>query len=94
MRQIYLDYNATTPIAPSVQEAMLPFLAEHYGNPSSSHAQGRACHEAIEDSRDRVASLLGADRDEIVFTGGGTESNNLALKGIMMAWPGRILSIS
>jgi cysteine desulfurase len=85
MRQIYLDYNATTPIAPSVQEAMLPFLTEHYGNPSSSHSLGRACYEAIEDSRDRVASLLGADRDEIVFTGGGTESNNLALKGIMMA---------
>ncbi|MDA1054516.1 MAG: cysteine desulfurase family protein [Planctomycetota bacterium] len=85
MRQIYLDYNATTPIAPSVQEAMLPFLTEHYGNPSSSHSPGRACHEAIEDSRDRVASLLGADRDEIVFTGSGTESNNLALKGIMMA---------
>ncbi len=85
MRQIYLDYNATTPVAPSVQEAMLPFLTEHYGNPSSSHALGRACHEAIEDSRDRVASLLGADRDEIVFTGGGTESNNLALKGVMMA---------
>lgn len=85
MRQIYLDYNATTPIAPSVQEAMLPFLAEHYGNPSSSHSLGRACHEAIEDSRDRVAALLGADHDEIVFTGGGTESNNIALKGIMMA---------
>ncbi len=64
---------------------MLPFLTEHYGNPSSSHSLGRACHEAIEDSRDRVASLLGADRDEIVFTGGGTESNNIALKGIMMA---------
>ncbi len=85
MRQIYLDYNATTPIAPSVQEAMLPFLTEHYGNPSSSHSLGRACHEAIEDARDRVAALLGADGDEIVFTGGGTEANNLALKGIMMA---------
>lgn len=85
MRQIYLDYNATTPIAPSVQEAMLPFLTEHYGNPSSSHSLGRACHEAIGDSRDRVAALLGTDRDEIVFTGGGTESNNIALKGVMMA---------
>lgn len=85
MRQIYLDYNATTPIAPSVQEAMLPFIAEHYGNPSSSHALGRACSEAIEDARDRVAALLGADRDEIVFTGGGTEANNLALKGIMLS---------
>ncbi|MBP89823.1 MAG: cysteine desulfurase NifS [Planctomycetaceae bacterium] len=85
MRQIYLDYNATTPIAPSVQEAMLPFLAEHYGNPSSSHALGRACHEAIEDARDRVAAVLGTHRDEIVFTSGGTESNNLALKGILMS---------
>lgn len=83
MRHIYLDYNATTPIAPEVQEAMLPFLAEYYGNPSSGHALGRACHEAVEDARARVASLLGADRDEIVFTSGGTESNNLALKGIL-----------
>ncbi len=84
MRTIYLDYNATTPIAPSVQEAMLPFLAEHYGNPSSGHALGRACREAIEDARTRIASLLGAAREEILFTSGGTESNNLALKGI--AW--------
>lgn len=82
MRQIYLDYNATTPIAPSVQEAMLPFLTEHYGNPSSSHAIGRASYEAVEDARGRVASLVGADREEIIFTSGGTESNNLALKGV------------
>jgi len=84
MRQIYLDYNATTPISPLVQEAMLPFLAEHYGNPSSDHAFGRACAEAIADARYQVASLLGVSVDEIVFTSGGTESNNLALKGIMM----------
>lgn len=83
MRQIYLDYNATTPIAAAVQEAMLPFLAEHFGNPSSNHALGRAAHEAVEDARGHVASLLGADADEIVFTSGGSESNNLALKGIM-----------
>ena len=83
MRQIYLDYNATTPIAATVQEAMLPFLGEHFGNPSSSHALGRAAHEAVEDARGQVASLLGADADEIVFTSGGTESNNLALKGIL-----------
>ena len=51
MRNIYLDFNATTPVAPMVQEAMLPFLKEHYGNPSSTHALGRACHEAIEDAR-------------------------------------------
>ncbi len=84
MRLIYLDYNATTPIAPSVQEAMLPFLAEHFGNPSSTHALGRACQEAMEDARGRVASLLGCDPEEIVFTSGGSESNNLALKGVLM----------
>ena len=83
MRQLYLDYNATTPIAPSVQEAMLPFLTEHYGNPSSHHALGRAAQEAIEDARGQVAVLLGCDREEIVFTSGGTESNNLALKGVL-----------
>ncbi len=82
MRTIYLDYNATTPIAPAVQEAMLPFLAEHYGNPSSSHTLGRACHEAVEDARTRVAALFGADSDEIIFTAGGTEANNLAIKGV------------
>lgn len=86
MRQIYLDYNATTPIAPSVVEAMNPFLSGHYGNPSSSHSMGRAAKEAIQDSRVKVAGLLGCDRDEIVFTGGGTESNNLAIKGTMLQW--------
>lgn len=84
MRQLYLDYNSTTPIAPSVQEAMLPFLAEHFGDPSHSHSSGRACREAIEDARGQVAHLLGADADEIVFTSGGTESNNLALLGVML----------
>jgi cysteine desulfurase len=86
MRTIYLDYNATTPIAPAVQEAMLPFLAEHYGNPSSSHALGCACHEAVEDARTRVSALVGADSDEIVFTSGGTEANNLAIKGVAFRW--------
>ena len=83
MRRIYLDYNATTPVAPSVQDAMLPFLSEHYGNPSSNHLLGRAAAEAIEDARGHVAALMNADRDEILFTGCGTESNNLALWGIM-----------
>ncbi|MCH8046905.1 MAG: cysteine desulfurase [Planctomycetes bacterium] len=82
MKTIYLDYNATTPIAPDVQTAMLPFLAEHYGNPSSGHALGRACHEATLDARAKLAALLGAERDEIIFTGCGTESNNLVLKGL------------
>ena len=61
MRIIYLDYNATTPVAPSVFEAMTPFLTEHYGNPSSAYGLGHACREAIEDARGRVAVLLGAD---------------------------------
>jgi cysteine desulfurase len=84
MRLLYLDYNATTPVAPSVQEAMLPFLAEHHGNPSSNHALGRAAAEAVEDARGQLALLLGCDPDEIVFTSGGTESNNLALKGTLL----------
>ncbi|GIW95359.1 MAG: cysteine desulfurase [Pirellulaceae bacterium] len=95
MKQIYLDYNATTPVAPSVREAMGPFLAEFFGNPSSSHAMGRACREAIEDARSQVARLIGADSDEIVFTSGGTESNNLALCGVMLRdgppWRGHLV---
>ena len=85
MRQIYLDYNATQPIAPAVQQALLPFLAEHYGDPGSNHAIGKAALEAVEDARGRVAAHLGADRDEIVFTSGGTESNHLALVGTLLA---------
>lgn len=84
MRRIYLDYNATTPILPEVREAMQPFLAEHFGNPSSDHSLGRACSEAISDAREQLAALINADGDQIFFTGGGTESNNMALKGIFM----------
>ncbi len=84
MRQIYLDYNATTPIAPKAREAMKPFLGEYFGNPSSNHHVGRVCREAIEDARSHVAALIGADREEIVFTSGGTESNNQALKGTLL----------
>ena len=85
MKQIYLDFNATTPIAPSVVEAMLPFLNGHYGNPSSAHSLGRAAREGIEDARSKVAGLLGCDSEEIVFTGGGTESNNFAIKGTLFS---------
>ena len=85
MKQIYLDYNATTPIAPSVLEAMMPFLNDHFGNPSSSYARGRATAEAIEDARMRVASLLAVNQEEVIFTGGGSEANNLAIKGTMLA---------
>jgi cysteine desulfurase len=85
MRPLFLDYNSTTPIAPIVQQAVLPFLAEQFGEPASNHGIGRAAHEAIEDAREHVSLLLGCDPEEIVFTGGGTEANNLALKGTAFA---------
>ncbi len=78
---LYLDYNATTPIAAEVREAMLPYLSEKFGNPSSSHALGRAAREAVEQARAQVAALIGAEPDEIFFTSGGTESSNLAITG-------------
>ncbi len=85
MKQIYLDYNATTPVAPSVFEALEPYLKKHFGNPSSSHVLGRAAAEAIEDARMHVSAILAVDREEIVFTAGGTDSNNLAIKGALLA---------
>lgn len=85
MKSIYLDYNATTPVDAAVLEAMLPFLHEYYGNPSSGHSIGRICQEAIEDARARVASCISAERDELIFTSGGTEANNLAIIGAMQA---------
>lgn len=88
MRPIYLDYNATTPIAPEVVEAMLPFLEEHFGNPSSAHPYGTAARAAVDDARRGVAALLNADADAIVFTGSGTESNNLAIEGVARGSPG------
>lgn len=82
---IYLDYNATTPIAPEVLDAMAPALRELWGNPSSAHALGRRAAEAIEAARAQVAALLGAQDDEIVFTSGGTESDNAAIVGVAEA---------
>jgi cysteine desulfurase len=82
---IYLDYNATTPLDPAVVDAMLPYLREHFGNPSSTHDYGRAAHAAIEQARKQAAALLGASPDEIVFTGGGSEASNLAIKGVIFA---------
>lgn len=79
---IYLDYNATTPIAPEVADAMQPFLREMFGNPSSSHWYGRRAHEAVARARGDVATLIGARPAEIVFTGCATEANNLALRGV------------
>ncbi|HEU5210568.1 MAG TPA: cysteine desulfurase family protein [Longimicrobiales bacterium] len=81
MEPIYLDHAATTPMRSEVREAMLPFLGERWGNPSSVHRWGRRARNAIEEARDRVAAALGAHRSEIVFTGGGTEADNLAILG-------------
>ncbi|GGG68563.1 cysteine desulfurase family protein [Paenibacillus radicis (ex Gao et al. 2016)] len=85
MRQIYLDYNASTPIAPEVVDAMYPYLKGSYGNPSSSHWASAGVKEAIQTARANVAALLNCDPDEIVFTSGGSESNNHALKGVYYA---------
>jgi len=82
---VYLDYNATTPLAPEALEAMLPYLRAGYGNPSSIHAAGREARAAVDDARDRVAALLGVRPHEIIFTGGGTESCNLAVLGLAHA---------
>jgi cysteine desulfurase len=84
---VYLDYNATTPLLPEVIDAMLPYLREHFGNPSSEHEIGRRARTAVEDSRQRVATILGCSSDEIVFTSGGTEANNLAIRGVTEARP-------
>src|SRR6266568_1744521 len=83
---IYLDYNATTPIDPVVVEAMLPYLSEHFGNPSSSHSYGYRAHQAIDAARVQGAQLLGCTAKEITFTGGGSESDNLAIRGIALAY--------
>jgi cysteine desulfurase len=85
-KPIYLDYNATTPLAPAVINAMRPFLEEHFGNPSSSHSYGRVTRHAVQQARQEVANLINASPEEIVFTSGGTESNNLAIRGIVKAY--------
>ncbi len=85
MMKIYLDYNASTPIAPEAVEAMRPFLRQHYGNPSSLHWAGMPAKDAVERARARVAALLDCDPTEVVFTSGGSESNNHALKGVFFA---------
>jgi len=78
---LYFDYNATTPIAPEVFEEMLPWLKSHFGNPSSSHIYGQKAHKAVEHSREQVSTLLNCHPDELYFTSGGTEANNLAIIG-------------
>jgi cysteine desulfurase len=89
MTPIYLDHNATTPVDPRVLDAMLPFLREEFGNPSSAYALGRRARDAIETARVQVASLIGAHTDEITFTGGGTEASNIAIRGAAKRGPRR-----
>ncbi len=87
---VYLDHAATTPFRPEAVEAMAPFLAGTFGNPSGGHAAARAAKNALEDAREEVAALLGAQPGEIVFTAGGTEADNLAVKGAAAPDPVRL----
>ena len=87
----YLDHAATTPLRPEALDAMLPFLTERFGNPSGAHSVSRAARRAVDDARDVVAAGLGCEPGEVVFTGGGTEADNLALAGVAAARPGRAL---
>ena len=84
---IYLDYNATTPVAPEVAAAMRPWIEEQFGNPSSSHIYGQRARQAVAQARQSLAALIGAQAEEIVFTGSATEANNLALLGVARAMP-------
>jgi cysteine desulfurase len=92
MDRIYLDNNATTPILPAVVDALRPYLGEIYGNPASAHHFGRRARQALEDARDHAADLLGAHPDEVIFTSGATEANNLAIFGVVGAAPGGIIA--
>lgn len=85
MKRIYLDHAATTPVAPAVLEAMLPYFTEKFGNPSTLYFYGREAKQAIEDAREKVAAIIGAKSQEIIFTGGGSESDNYAIKGVAFA---------
>jgi len=84
-RQVYLDHNASTPVHPEVVEAMLPYFSERFGNPSSVHGFGREAREGLETARDQVAHFLRVGKEEVVFTSGGTESDNMAVKGVALA---------
>ena len=88
MRRVYLDHNASTPVHPEVLAAMMPYFSERFGNASSIHGFGREAREGIDIARESIAGFLGVTPDEIVFTSGGTESDNLAVKGVAGAKPG------
>jgi len=83
--RIYLDHAATTPTHPDVVKAMLPYFSDMFGNPSSIHSYGQEARRAVEEARTKLAKLIGAGSEEIIFTSGGTEANNLALKGVALA---------
>ncbi|MBH0159975.1 cysteine desulfurase family protein [Fictibacillus sp. 26RED30] len=85
MKNVYLDHAATSPVHPEVIEEMIPFLTEHFGNPSSIHQYGRQTRKALDDARTMIATSIGASRNEIIFTSGGTESDNLAILGTVSA---------
>src|SRR5262245_62379117 len=89
MHPIYLDHNATTAVDPLFRSAMLPYLREEFGNPSSLYPLGRRAHVAIENARAEVAALIGASADEITFTSGGTEASNIAIRGAVGIDAGR-----
>ncbi len=89
MKKVYLDHNATTPVHPEVVKAMLPYFGEHFGNPSSVHSFGQEARRALDEARAAVAAGIGARSDEIVFTSGGTESDNIAVTGVARALSGQ-----
>ena len=84
-RRVYLDHNASTPVHPEVLEAMFPYFSERFGNPSSIHGFGREAREGLDIARERIAGFLRVGKEEIVFTSGGTESDNMAIKGVVAA---------
>lgn len=92
MDPIYLDHNATTPLLPEVVDAMIPYLREHFGNPSSGHVYGQRAKDAVARARAQVAALLGCEADEVLFTSGGTEANNLAIRGVAEARAGGVVT--
>jgi cysteine desulfurase len=92
MSEIYLDNNATTPLLPAVWEAMRPYLIDSFGNPASAHWAGRRARRALEDAREQTAALLGAYADEVIFTSGATEANNLALFGLAGQPPAHLIT--
>lgn len=90
MKRVYLDYGATSPIKPEVKNAIMPYLEDKFGNPSSIHEWGRVARQAVDESRRTVADFLGAKENEIIFTSGGTESDNMAIRGIIVGFGARL----